>query len=102
MEKNLVITVDDRLIDLINRIEDKVVADGNTWQLPIHWCFDETGVMATGFGIGVEFGCSVGTSVKTGEDWVSVSVHEVHRHEYDNWRQHPFDCDYEEPEVVVA
>jgi hypothetical protein len=100
MEKNVVITVDDRLIDLINRVEQKIVDDGNTWQLPVSWCFDTSGIGASGFGIGIEFGCSVGTSVRTGKDWVSVSVRDVHRHEYDNWTIHPFDDDYEEPEVA--
>ena len=100
MEKNVVITVDDRLIDLINRVEQKIVDDGNTWQLPVYWSFNADGLGATGLGYGVEFGCSVGTNSKTGVDWDSVYFREVGKHDNDNWEVHPFDADYEEPEVA--
>lgn len=97
MEKGIVITVDDRLVDLINKVEAKLIDDdpeGASWHFPINWCFDEMGVYATGLGNGIEFGCSVGEG-KRGE-WQSVYWREVGKHDNDNWEIHPFDTDYEE------
>ena len=94
MEKNLVIRVDDRLIDLINRVEaDLREQPDSEWHFPISWCFDDAGIYANGQGIGIEFGCSVGEN-KNGE-WVSVYWREVGKHDNDNWQQHKFDVDYE-------
>jgi hypothetical protein len=99
MEKGLTITVDDRLIDLINAVEQKLRDDKGSeadWHFPISWCFDEMGLFANGQGTGIEFGCSVGEG--RGREWVSVYWREVGKYDNDNWQQHPLDDDYEEPE----
>jgi hypothetical protein len=98
MEKNLVIKVDDRLIDLINKIEEDLRNENpeNSWHFPISWAFDEMGVYASGIGTGIEYGCSIGEG-KNGE-WQSVFWREVGKHDNDNWEQHKFDTDYEAPE----
>jgi hypothetical protein len=103
MEKELVIKVDDRLIDLINAVEQKLRDDKGSeaqWHFPISWCFDEMGLYANGQGTGIEFGCSVGEG--RGREWVSVYWREVGKYDNDNWMVHPLDDDYEEPEVEVA
>ena len=95
LEKGLVVLVDDRLIDLINRIHQKIVDDGKSWQLPIYWSFGHDGIYANGYGNGIEFGASVGTNPKTGIVWDSVTFREIGRHDNDDWEVHPLDHDYE-------
>lgn len=97
MEKNLTIKVDDRLIDLINKVEDDLRENPeNLWHFPISWAFSETGDYANGLGSGIEYGCSIGVG-KNGE-WQSVYWRELGKYDHDNWQQHKFDTDYEAPE----
>jgi hypothetical protein len=92
MEKNLTIKVDNQIVSLVNRIQkwefenypDK--GDWSHWQ----WYFDESGTMATGFGLYVEYSVSIGAS------WVSVIRRNVGKYDNDNWVTHPFDTEYEE------
>jgi hypothetical protein len=92
MEKNFTIEIDDNLIDLINNLEAKIVADGDAYQLPIEWMFDPSGYHATGTGADKSYGVSVGTNID-GTDWVSVT-HRVNASADSRWEIHPMDCRY--------
>jgi hypothetical protein len=89
MEKNLTIIVRDELIDLINKIEAWEQERGNSTQFLV-WQFGETGLNASGLGMGFEY------DVVVGQDWNSVIRREFNKHDNENWETHPFDSDYEE------
>lgn len=92
MEKNLVITVDNQIIGLVNRIQDWEEAnypDKGVWNHWL-WSFGETGTSAEGIGLYVEYSVSIGPS------WVSVMRRDVGKHDNDNWVTHPFDTEFEE------
>lgn len=91
MEKNLTIKVDNQIISLINRIqkwEFENYPDKGNWN-HWSWCFGETGTMATGIGLYVEYDISIGSS------WVTVLRRDVGKHDNDNWETHPFDSEFE-------
>lgn len=98
MEYGYTVTPCNELIDLINKVEDKIKADGEDWRFPINWAFTNDW-QANGLGEYIEFGVSVG-SKPDGSAWQSVYWREIGKHDNDNWEQHPLDDEYEEPELV--
>lgn len=93
----MIIKVDQRLLDLIKKIEDKLREDSSDYpdyHFPIGWAYAEDGMYANGLGNGIEFNASIYES-KNGT-FQSVYVREVGKYDNDNWETHPFDSDYEE------